>query len=54
MTIVTSIALTTSENQAVDKGINPILLAIAVCLALLALGAWQGDYGETLLNGTTL
>ena len=27
---------------------------IATCLGLLLLGAWQGDYRETLLNGTAL
>lgn len=29
-------------------------VAIAAFLALIAIGAWHGDFGEVLLNGSTL
>ena len=31
-----------------------LLLAASVFMALIAVGAWQGDFRETLMNGTML
>ncbi len=35
-------------------GADLALLLILAFLVLIAIGAWQGDFGETWSNGTTL
>lgn len=42
------------EGRFSNTAARNLFLAFAACAALIALGAWQGDFGETLRNGTTL
>jgi len=42
------------ERRAGSGRTGLLLLAMGACLVLIVLGMWQGDFHETLMNGTVL